>query len=168
MIASNAKSDLTIKNINESILTNVDKLSCADIQNAQRVLSRTLHRIERVATWQTDVAKLVKSFKSSNARSQAQQLIIELDMVLTDSGHRDLLFKEGIVERYKNLVSDICKDGDAGFSKEAVQTALDEVGLLLKVELPPEPNAWQITKAWFSNLWANAAATGGTDGLTSK
>ncbi len=167
MLGTNVKADLTIKNINENILSNVDKLSCNDIQNAQRVLGRTLHRIERVAVWQTNVAKLAEAFKHKNAPSPTQQLLIEIDMVLSDSGHQNLLFKEGIVQRYEYIVAKLDEDQSPEF-KEQVQTALDEIGLLLKVELPPEPNAWGMTKAWFTKLWANATATGGTDGLTSK
>lgn len=167
MIASNAKADLTIKDINSNILSKVDKLSCEDIQNARAVLGRTLYRLNCVAEWQEEIAKLAKQFNTGAMQSQGEQLIIGLDKVMSDSGHENLLFKEGIMNRYKLIVVGImnnlpeCTDTD-------IRNAYNEIGLLLKVELPPEPTAWQMTKTWFSKQWGSIAATSGTDGLTSK
>ena len=104
MIASNAKADLTIKDINSNILSKVDKLSCEDIQNARAVLGRTLHRLNCVAEWQEEIAKLAKQFNTGAVQSQGEQLIIGLDKVMSDSGHENLLFKEGIMNRYKLIV----------------------------------------------------------------
>ena len=46
-----------------------------------------------------------------------------------------------------------------------IRNAYNEIGLLLKVELPPEPSAWQMTKTWFSKLWSS---TDKVDGLTTR
>lgn len=164
MIASNAKADLTIKDINSNILSKVDKLSCEDIQNARAVLGRTLYRLNCVAEWQEEIAKLAKQFSNKSTQTQSEQLIIELNKILSDSGHENLLFKEGIMSRYKLIVVGImnnlpeCTDTD-------IRNAYNEIGLLLKVELPPEPTAWQMTKTWFSKLWSS---TDKTDGLTTR
>ena len=178
MIASNAKADLTIKDINSNILSKVDKLSCEDIQNAQDVLVRTLYRLNCVAEWQKEIAKLAKQFSNKSTQTQSEQLIIGLNKILSDSGHENLLFKEGIMSRYKPIVVAITSgssesidvDITSGSSESIdvnIRNSWNEIGLLFKVE-PPEPSAWQMTKTWFSKLWSSTKTTGGADGLTSK
>ena len=166
MIASNAKADLTIKDINSNILSKVDKLSCEDIQNAQDVLVRTLYRLNCVAEWQKEIAKLAKQFSNKSTQTQSEQLIIGLNKILSDSGHENLLFKEGIMSRYKPIVVAITSGSSESIDVD-IRNSWNEIGLLFKVE-PPEPSAWQMTKTWFSKLWSSTKTTGGADGLTSK
>ena len=167
MIASNAKADLTIKDINSNILSKVDKLSCEDIQNAQDVLVRTLYRLNCVAEWQKEIAKLAKQFSNKSTQTQSEQLIIGLNKILSDSGHENLLFKEGIMSRYKPIVVTITSGSSESIDVD-IRNSWNEIGLLLKVELPPEPSAWQMTKTWFSKLWSPAKTTDGADGLTTR
>lgn len=167
MIASNAKTDLTIKNVNGNILSSVDKFSCEDIQNAQDVLVRTLYRLSCVAEWQEEIAKLAKQFSNKATQTQAEQLVIGLNKILSESGHENLLFKEGIMSRYKPIVAVITNGASESIDVD-IRNSWNEIGLLLKVELPPEPSAWQMTKTWFSKQWAGIVSTGGTDSLTSK
>lgn len=167
MIASNAKTDLTIKNVNGNILSSVDKFSCEDIQNAQDVLVRTLYRLSCVAEWQEEIAKLAKHFSNKATQTQAEQLVIGLNKILSESGHENLLFKEGIMSRYKPIVIAITSDPSESIDTD-IRNSWNEIGLLLKVELPPEPSAWQMTKTWFSKLWSSAETTDKADGLTTR